>query len=228
MISNKRKFTTGFLMMVGFAVVLVLFFSPILNGRNGLAYLDDLYNSISKGSAYYIAKVRDEVRPLDGQPAEAVLKMADEELAQQVARVLAESGATTRLEADKVQVKGDLGRILGSCLDDADAMYVNDGAKVSRRYGMDEKLALFTWWKALQALEKELKKQKKFEQGKMVDLVNRKAVEASYNYYGIEPQHITDRLGIVLFSLIFYVAYTLWYGFAFMYMFEGWGVKLEH
>jgi hypothetical protein len=24
-------------------------------------------------------------------------------------------------------------------------------------------------------------------------------------------------------SLVFYVVYTLWYGFAIMYMFEGWG-----
>jgi hypothetical protein len=24
------------------------------------------------------------------------------------------------------------------------------------------------------------------------------------------------------------VVYTLWYGFAIMFMFEGWGMKLEH
>jgi hypothetical protein len=24
------------------------------------------------------------------------------------------------------------------------------------------------------------------------------------------------------------VAYTLWYGFAIMFMFEGWGMQLEH
>ncbi len=35
-------------------------------------------------------------------------------------------------------------------------------------------------------------------------------------------------LGIVIFSLIFYVVYTLWYGFAIMFMFEGWGMRLEH
>jgi hypothetical protein len=28
--------------------------------------------------------------------------------------------------------------------------------------------------------------------------------------------------------LIFYVVYTVWYGFGFMYLFEGWGMKLEH
>jgi len=32
----------------------------------------------------------------------------------------------------------------------------------------------------------------------------------------------------VIFSLVFYVVYTLWYGFGIMYMFEGWGLRLEH
>jgi len=32
----------------------------------------------------------------------------------------------------------------------------------------------------------------------------------------------------VTFSLVFYVVYTLWYGFGIMFMFEGSGMKLEH
>jgi len=107
-------------------------------------------------------------------------------------------------------------------------MYYNDGDKVSGKYGVDEKVALYFWWKALKGFEKDLKRQKKFEEAKIVGVVVKKAVEASYNYYGIEPQKISDRLGLVIGSLIFYVIYTLWYGFAFMFMFEGWGMKLEH
>jgi hypothetical protein len=61
-----------------------------------------------------------------------------------------------------------------------------------------------------------------------VDSVKTKAVEAAYNYYKIEPQKIGDRIGMVIFSLIFYVAYTLWYGFGILFMFEGWGIRLEH
>jgi hypothetical protein len=77
-------------------------------------------------------------------------------------------------------------------------------------------------------MEKGLKRQKKFKEAKVVALVVKKAVESSYNYYKIEPQKITDRWGIVIISLLFYVIYTLWYGFAIMFMFEGWGMKLEH
>ena len=58
--------------------------------------------------------------------------------------------------------------------------------------------------------------------------MNKKAIECSYNYFGIEAKKISDSVGIVTFSLVFYVGYTLWYGFAVMFMFEGWGMRLEH
>ena len=107
-------------------------------------------------------------------------------------------------------------------------MYHNKGEAVSEKYGYNERQVLFNWWRALNAMEKALQKQKKFKEDKVVALVVKKGVEPSYNYYTIEPQKISDRMGIVIFSLVFYVVYTLWYGFAILYMFEGWGMRLEH
>ena len=89
-------------------------------------------------------------------------------------------------------------------------------------------MALYNWWSALKAMDFDLKKQKKFNSAKMAELVNKKAVETAYNYYGIEGQKISERIGVVIFSLIFYVIYTLWYGFGIMYLFEGSGFRLEH
>jgi len=37
-----------------------------------------------------------------------------------------------------------------------------------------------------------------------------------------------DRLGVVVFSVVVYVIYTHWYGFAIKFLFEGWGMQLEH
>ena len=56
MIADKREFYSGWGLLASFAAVLALIFMPIFNGHNGLDYMDDLYNSISKGSAYYIPK----------------------------------------------------------------------------------------------------------------------------------------------------------------------------
>jgi hypothetical protein len=84
-------------------------------------------------------------------------------------------------------------------------MYYNEAAKVSGAYGYNERKALYNWWKALKEMEKDLKKQKKFKEAEVVAHVKKKAVETSYNYYTIEPQKISAKIGIVIFSLIFYV-----------------------
>jgi hypothetical protein len=228
MIANKREFFGGVGLMAVFIVVLITIFSPIFKGQNGLDYLDALYNSISKGSAYYIPKLKKEVKKFSGNSVNLNLAMADDEQAKQIVSLFEKSGATAKVSGSTIQVSGDLGRILENCLVDADHMYLNDGQKVSGKYGYDEKRVLFNWWNAFEVMDKDLKKQKLFKEVKLVTTIKKKAVESSYNYYKIEPQRISERYGIVIFSLIFYVVYTLWYGFAIMFMFEGWGMKLEH
>ena len=56
--------------------------------------------------------------------------------------------------------------------------------------------------------------------------VIKRAIEVGYNYYGIEGEKAADRWGIILFSLVFYVVYTMWWGFAIFYMFEGIGLEM--
>ncbi|MFH0845350.1 MAG: hypothetical protein V1930_07720 [Pseudomonadota bacterium] len=228
MIADKKEFYGGVGLMIGFIIVLILFFSPLYDGKNGLDYLDNLYNSISKGSAYYIPKVKKEADQFKGKPVTVTLAMENKRQAEETILLFKASGAKAVLQGEQLKVTGDLGKILGNCLSDSDDMYENHGEKVSGRYGYDERRVLYNWWKAFKGMEKDLKKQKKFKEAKVLDLILSKAVESSYNYYKIDPQSIGDRWGIVLFSLIFYVIYTMWYGFAIMFMFEGWGLRLEH
>lgn len=228
MIAKKKTFTLGLVMLVAFFAVLFIFFSPVFKGRDGLDYLDDLYNSISKGSAYYIPASKAEANKFSGNSIEVNLELKTEERAKQTAILFTQSGSTAEASGAKLKVIGDLGKILNNCLEDSDKMYVNDGKSVSTKYGYNEKSVLFNWWNALSEMDKDLAKQKKFREAKVVYLVKSKAVETSYNYYKVEPQRIGKRMGIVIFSLVFYVIYTIWYGFAIMFLFEGWGMKLEH
>lgn len=228
MIEHKKEFYGGFGLLIGFVVILIIIFSPVFKGHNGLEYLDNLYNSISKGSAYYIPKVKKETDTFSGKSVQVAIDMADEALAQQTAPLFMKGGALVNVSGNGLKIEGDLSKILANCLADADSMYINDGQTISSKYGYNERQVLFNWWKALNSMDKGLKKQKEFEAAKVVSQVVKKAVECSYNYYKIEPQKISDRTGIVIFSLVFYVVYTLWYGFAIMFMFEGWGMKLEH
>ena len=228
MIANKKEFSGGFVMLLAFIVVLIIIFSPVFKGQNGLEYLDALYNSISKGSAYYIPNVKEETARFTGQSIDVTLSMADEKQAKQTAFLFRKGSASATVAGDSLRVTGDLGKILENSLVDSDNMYNNKGELVAGKYGYNERRVLFNWWKALKATDKDLTKQEKFKEAKIVAVVIKKGIEPSYNYYKIEPQKISDRFGIVIFSLVFYVIYTLWYGFAIMYMFEGWGMKLEH
>ena len=228
MIANKKEFYGGFAMMLVFIMVMVIIFLPVFNGKNGLQYMDDLYNCISKGSAYTIPNLKEKANKFMGDTVNLTLAMKDNDQAAKTASLLEKAGASVTISGSELKVNGDFGNILVNCLGDADLMYYNDGLKLSAKYNYSAKEVMYNWWKTLKAMDKDLKKQKKFEASKTISEVSKKGVELSYNYYKVEPQKVTDRLGILAFSLIFYVVYTLWYGFAIMFMFEGWGMRLEH
>jgi len=228
MIARKKEFTIGLVMLISFFVVLFIFFSPVFEGKNGLDYLDSLYNSISKGSVYYIPKLKDETKPFNGANVDLSFTMTSAGQAQQTSLLFMKAGALVNVTDAKLQVVGDLGKILEACLVDADAMYKNNGKAVADKYGYSERQVLFNWWQALKGADNNLLAQKKFKEAKTVANIGKRAVETCYNYYQIEPQNIMDKLGMVIFSLLFYVIYTMWYGFAILFMFEGWGMKIEH
>ena len=238
MLHNKKEFYSGVGLMVAFLVVLVILFSPVFPGpndrnQNGLNYLDGLYNSISKGSAYYIPDLKKKAAKQTGNVITASVVMKDEKQARETAPLFMKSGAMADVTKNvtgewEIKVSGDLGSILTNCLEDADQMFNNKGEGVKTKYAMDERLSLYNWWMALKALNKDLNKQKKFAETKFIGDINKRAVECAYNYYGVDPQNIGDKWGIVVFSLAFYVVYTMWYGYSILFMFEGWGLKLEH
>jgi len=228
MIGNVKQFYTGLGLIIGFTVVLIFFFMPLYGGKNALDYLDNLYNTISKGSAYYIPKASEEAKKFKGTSVNVSLRMADGKQAAQTATLFKAAGAEVTVSDAELKVAGDFEKILQNALADADMMYKNDGKQVAGKYGYEERRVLYNWWKACSEMDKDLSRQKKFVEAKAVVQIQKKAIECSYNYYTIEPQNIGDRWGTVLFSLLFYVVYTLWYGFAILFMFEGWGLRLGH
>jgi hypothetical protein len=60
----------------------------------------------------------------------------------------------------------------------------------------------------------------------LADVV-KKGVEVGYNFYGIEPQQASAKAGILSFSLVFYVIYTLWWGYGILFLFEGVGMQMK-
>jgi len=229
MIHDKKEFGIGLALIASFFLALFAILSPLLEGgRNTLDYLDGMFNSISKDSAYYIPAVTEKARALDGNHVTLALKAADAGQAERMAKLFTTAGATVTRDGVKLSVSGDLGRMLHATLTDADLMFKNDGEAVSAKYAFEAKRALYDWHQALTAMGKDLTKQEKFKEAKILRDVQTKAVEPAYNYYGIEAVPMSSMIWVALAALVGYVLYTIWYGFAILFLFEGWGIKLDH
>ncbi|MFA7383804.1 MAG: hypothetical protein WC001_10170 [Desulfurivibrionaceae bacterium] len=232
MIANKKEFSGGLVMMVGFWIVFALLLSPLYPGQgkkvNMLDYMDNMYNSISKKSSYYVPAIREKAETYRGNIITLNIKTDETLSAVRLTSLLQQAGAKVQAGDKEIKISGDLGGILTAVLADADAMFANDGAAVSAKYGAGEKQVMFDWYNALKSMEKSLTKQKKFKESKMFYQVRTKTVEPAYNYYGIEAQSIKEKAVLVIASLVGYVIYTMWFGFSILFMFEGWGLKLEH
>ncbi len=228
MIAHKKTFFSGLVLMAVFTDVLIIFFSPVFNGKNGLDYLDNLYNSISKGSAYYIPEVKEKAASFSGRQITDSFTMDSPDQAAKTGLLFKASGIKTEIQDNKLTVSGDLLAMISACLADADLMYANKGEQVSKKYGYDERYVVYNWWKAFKGMAANLQDNKLFKEADILGVVLKKAVETAYNYYKIEPQKIGDKVGVVIFSLVFYVIYTIWYGYGIMLLFEGWGMKIVH
>jgi hypothetical protein len=173
-------------------------------------------------------EMKQEAQGLKGQQLDATLSFGSDIQAERIAVLFNANGAKATASAGDVQVQGDLGTLFMAATADSEAMYNNDDTSLQSRYGYDARAALYNWWTATNAIDKTLSKEKRFEAAKTIGTIKTKAIETAYNYFGVVPKHISDRLGTVIGSLIFYVVYTLWYGFAILFMFEGSGFRLEH
>jgi len=175
-----------------------------------------------------VTAAREKAANLLGSPLAATIAAKGPEQALRAEKLFRAAGAEVAIEGRRLSVSGDLGRILGEALADADAMFKNDGARVSGKYGSDERRVLHAWHGALGEIARELNRQGRFGESAVVRDALTKGLEPAYNYYGVTAVAMKDMIWIALAALIGYVLYTVWYGYAILYLFEGWGLNLEH
>jgi hypothetical protein len=225
---NSKSLGVGIALAISFLAVLALIFAPVFGeGRNGLTFADDLFNKLSKGSSYFIPKLQKTVQANAGKAFAADVELDKPETAALAATLFSAAGASAKAEGRKLAVSGDFGAVLGAMLRDADDMYRNDGTAVAARYGnVKEKDALRTWWTAFTAIDKSFKKTGKLEESRTVSELLKKGVETAYNYYGVPPEKVADKALLMAGVLLFYIAYTMWWGFAIYYIFEGIGLTM--
>lgn len=226
--ATKRAMSIGIFLSLSFFGILLLIFSPIFgDGKNGLEFSDDMFNKLSKGSSYFIPKVMQDNKKFIGNQISTTIKLERADMVEKAVKVLTISGANVQTSGTELKIMADLGGLMEKALKDSDDMYKNDGKSVSERYGFDEKEVMVTWWNIMKPLDKQLKKEGKIEESKIVSDVMKKAVETAHNFYGIEAKKVTEKAGLMAGLLIFYVLYTMWWGFAIYYLFEGLGLSMS-
>jgi hypothetical protein len=226
LITNKGQFVKGMLSLALFLLLLIPLFLPVFNGQTGMEAADDLFNSLSKGSSYYIPAVAEEVAPYEGKELAVTLKAKDAVQAETLVKLFEGAGATVTAGSEAIEVKGDLGAVLNAAILDADDLFNQREAAIESRYGVDNARAvLYYWYDASKQMQKTLDHDSKFEQSLFVKKVSERALEPAYNFAGITASKVSERAGITVFLLCFYIVYTIWYGFSIMFIFEGLGIS---
>ncbi|MGO9021431.1 MAG: hypothetical protein ACLQVJ_24095 [Syntrophobacteraceae bacterium] len=228
LLRHQKTMNIGLLLGITFLGVLALIFSPVFgDGRNGLEYSDALFNKLAKGSSYFVPKLAAGLKKVEKEELAVSVKMENAEQAARAAKIFAMATPETTSQGVQLNIRGNLAKLLGAVLEDSNSMYFNKGEEVREKYGMDAKEVMATWWGALNRVVKELQKSRNTARSNVILEVMKKGVEPAYNFYKIEPQSIGEKAFTATALLLFYVLYTLWWGFAIFYLFDGVGLSMK-
>lgn len=214
----NRSLIIGIVLIISFFCVLAAMFLPIWDGSNFLKYADNRFNELSKGSVYFVPEIAEEAKKYRGVPLHVKINVENDKIAEKIAILYSNAGADAKAIGSEVVISGDLGEIIGSALRDAELGYRNE---------LDGKETLYYWWISLKKIAKQYKQRGEFDKALFIEKVLTKAIEPAYNFYGIEAKSIKEEALFVAGLLIFYVIYTIWWGFAIFFLFEGLGLRAK-
>ncbi len=212
------------MLVLSFFAVLFAMGSPIFRKQTALQYADNLFNELSKQSSYYIPDVARKAAKFNGEGFEVEIETGDESEAETIALISAAAGASAKVGKDCVLLKGDLGRTAAVALRDADVLFKAEDAGKRTRYGCDGQTAIRHWWFVFTALRKQCLRENKGAEANFLKSMLIRGLEPAYNFAGTKPTRISERFGMVIFLLAFYVGFTIWWGVGVMYVFEGLGL----
>ena len=228
MIRNTKLFAIGLVMLLSFAVCYMGMMSPNFgNGRNGLNYADDMFNSFSKGSSNFIKASAKIAETQNGININLGIKASTAAEAVKWGKLYTVAGAAVTIKDTSLTINGDFGKILTSVVADSQSMYNNDGKTVETKYGYDAREATNNWNNSFKKIDTAMKSKSQFKEEIALSQVVTKALEPAYNYYGVEIKNVSDNKASLAFLLSFYLLYTVWYGFGLYYIFAGLGITVS-
>jgi hypothetical protein len=227
LIVRRDRFLTGAVLAATFVAVLIFMFLPVVGGLNAFEGADRLFNSMAKGSSNSFEEMRRAAAERRGSDVQVDIDLGDGKLAGTARTLLSKAGLGAEGDGTKLRVSGDLSGLAGAIIDDSEVVFYNKGTAMVAKYGQPERDTLFAWWSILKEMQKALESKGAFQAAAFLSEVSVKGVEVAYNFYGIEPKEATRNAGILAGSLLFYVVYTLWWGYAILCLFDGLGMEMK-
>lgn len=232
LIRSKRHFVAGFVMVGSFFAVCIYLLFPMLhdnygNRLTGLQFADSVFNSLAKGSSYFLPEVRREIETVNGTIVEVSVPL-EHKYNYGAIRIMETVGAEASYdEQGRLHVRGDLGAILSAAADVGETLYYNEHKPIEEKYRMPALQVAKCWWASLHPAIQDLQKQGKIAAARVVDVTLKKALEPGNNFYMIEITKVKEHIPLVVGMLVFYILYTLWYGFGIFQLFEGIGLSMH-
>ncbi len=242
LIRNRKAFNRGLLLLITFLIVFVIFFMPVFPPQegggaktNGLVFADHLFNTLSKGSSNFFdpslkneESVNKTALETKGVKVALDVPFKDAKQIPLASALLNEAGFTVSPSGSVLKIQGELYPLLERVLEDGLSTYNNAIEEVSKRHnGADGRGVMKAWWHLLSGMVQPMQKMGQNAEATVVKIIVSKAIEPSYNFYGITPLHVGENIPLVAGFLIFYVVYTMWYGFAIFELFEGVGLSMK-
>ncbi len=225
LVVNKKEFTLGALLTVTFFVLLFIMHTTTvisIKGKSLVHYTDEMFVSVSKGSVYFIPELVKIADQYVGKPLDVKIKKSDK-----AAKLFENVNASVELKNGKLRINGDLGEILKNVLKDADAVFKGEDRGLYDRYGYAGKEVIHQWWLSLKEIEGVYKTAKKFDEIKSLKTVRIKALEPAFNFCGVESASVSKHALGISAVIVFYVIYTVWWGYAIYFLSEGVGLMMK-
>ena len=229
LVRQKKNFIRGVLMLGTFALLFVFLLFPVLHDEynrplTGLQFADNVFNELSKGSSNFIPMCRAEVKKMEGRNIDINVAFTKKpELKDMAVNVLTKAGAKAEIKGDRLYISGDAKAVAAMYdLNPADAQ-VQAGGNAEEAIALK---AARAWWYSLSPAIKALQKQDKVAEAKAVDQIMRRAIEPGNNFYSLNGAKVKDHVVLLTLMLVFYLLYTLWYGFSIFELFEGIGLAM--
>jgi len=225
LVVNKKEFTLGAVLTVTFFVLLFIMHTTnviSIKGKSLVHYTDEMFVSVSKGSVYFIPELVKIADEYVGIPLDVKIKKNEK-----VALLFEKVNAGVELKDGDLKIKGDLGEILKNVLNDADAVFKGEDKRLYDRYGYAGKEIIHQWWLSLKEIEGVYKKFKKFDEIKSLETLRIKALEPAFNFFDVEAASASQHALGISAIIVFYVIYTVWWGYAIYFLSEGVGLLMK-